>query len=177
MSPPIRRKYRASVAFATGCRRINKSRRCNRKIRVPIAMWPCRVEEKMTLKEVDGQTIQEFETKIIAKDGTITRVPGTFQDYETSEEDSVERPRRRDLYGFVDHPQLQQRSHRNEFAPRRLPQPDGNMNGWLLEDEDEVERNEVDSDLESTASSKPVWEKTTEDDHDRASRNCPWCSK
>ncbi|GJY16102.1 hypothetical protein Tco_0386524 [Tanacetum coccineum] len=104
MSPPIRRKYHASVAFATGCRRINKSTRCNRKIRVPIAMWPCRVEEKMTLKEVDGQTIQEFETKIIAKDGTITRVPGTFQDYETSKEDSVERPRRRDLYGFVDHP-------------------------------------------------------------------------
>ncbi|GKC72279.1 hypothetical protein Tco_1118162 [Tanacetum coccineum] len=27
------------------------------------------------------------------------------------------------------------------------------MNGWLVEDEDEVERNEVDSDLESTASS------------------------
>ncbi|GKF59846.1 hypothetical protein Tco_0176632 [Tanacetum coccineum] len=71
MSPPIRRKYHASVAFATGCRRINKSRRCNRKIRVPIAMWPCKVEEKMTLKEVDGKTIQEFETKIIAKDGTI----------------------------------------------------------------------------------------------------------
>ncbi|GJS20582.1 putative reverse transcriptase domain-containing protein [Tanacetum coccineum] len=144
MSPPIRRKYRASVAFATGCRRINKNRRCNRKIRVPIAMWPCRVEEKMTLKEVDGQTIQEFETKIIAKDGTITRVPGTFQGYETSEEDSVERPRRRDLYGFVDHPQLQQRK-----------------------DEDEVERNKVDSDLESTASSKPVWEKTTKADRDR----------
>ncbi|GJY23895.1 putative reverse transcriptase domain-containing protein [Tanacetum coccineum] len=143
MSPPIRRKYRASVAFATGCRRINKSRRCNRKIRVPIAMWPCRVEEKMTLKEVDGKTIQEFETKIIAKDGTITR----------------------------------QRSHRNEFAPRRLSQPDGNMNGWLLEDEDEVERNEVDSDLESTASSKPVWEKTTKADRDRASHHCPWCSK
>ncbi|GKA79049.1 putative ribonuclease H-like domain-containing protein [Tanacetum coccineum] len=129
MSPPIRRKYRASVAFATGCRRINKSRRCNRKIRVPIAMWPCKVEEKMTLKEVDGKTIQEFETKIIAKDGTITRVPGTFQGYETSEEESVERPRK--------------------------------------QDEDEVERNEVDSDLESTASSKPVWEKTTKADRDR----------
>ncbi|GJR58428.1 reverse transcriptase domain-containing protein [Tanacetum coccineum] len=90
MSPPIRRKYRALVAFVTGCRRINKSRRYNRKIQVPIAMWSCRVEEKMTLKEVDGKTIQEFETKIIANDGTITRVPGTFQDYETSEEDSVE---------------------------------------------------------------------------------------
>ncbi|GJX66413.1 hypothetical protein Tco_0300756 [Tanacetum coccineum] len=143
MSPPIRRKYRASVAFATGCRRINKRRRFNRKIRVPIAMWPCRVEEKMTLKEVDGKTIQEFETKIIAKDGTITRVPGTFQDYETSEEES----------------------------------PNGNMNGWLLEDEDEVEGNEVDSDLESTASSKPMWEKTTKADRDRVSHHRPWCSK
>ncbi|GJU82898.1 reverse transcriptase domain-containing protein, partial [Tanacetum coccineum] len=176
MSPPIRRKYRASVAFATGCRRINKIRRGNRKIRVPIAMWPCKVEEKMTLKEVDGKTIQEFETKIIAKDGTITRVPGIFQGYETSEEESVERPRERDLYEFVNHPQLQQRSHRNEFAPHWLPQSSGNMNGWLVEDEDEVERNEVDSDLESTASSKPVWEKTTKDDRDCASYHCPWCS-
>ncbi|GJX55579.1 hypothetical protein Tco_0285476 [Tanacetum coccineum] len=63
-------------------------------------------EEKMTLKEVDGQTVEEIETKIIAK--VITRVPGKFQDYETSEEESVEQPKRHDMYGFVDHPQLQQ---------------------------------------------------------------------
>ncbi|GJY10510.1 putative reverse transcriptase domain-containing protein [Tanacetum coccineum] len=170
MSPPIRRKYHDSVAFATGCKRIKNSKRCNRKIRIPIAMWPCRVEEKMTLKEVDGQTVEEIETKIIAKDGTITRVPGKFQGYETSEEEPVEQPRRHDLYGFVDHPQLQQGNPMNEFAPHRLPQPKGNMNGWLIEDEEEVERNEVDSDLESTASSKPVWKKTTKADHDRASR-------
>ncbi|GJY94474.1 hypothetical protein Tco_0510835 [Tanacetum coccineum] len=86
MSPPIRRKYHNSVAFATGCKKIKKCRRGNRKIRIPIAMWPCRVEEKMTLKEVDGQTVEEIETKIIAKDGTITRVPGKFQGYETSKE-------------------------------------------------------------------------------------------
>ncbi|GJZ41571.1 hypothetical protein Tco_0588457 [Tanacetum coccineum] len=169
--------YRELVAFATGCKRIKKSKRCNRKIRIPIAMWPCRVEEKMTLKEVDGQTVEEIETKIIAKDDTITRVLGKFQGYETSEEEPVEQPRRHDLYGFVDHPQLQQGNPMNEFAPHRLPQPKGNMNGWLIEDEEEVERNEVDSDLESTASSKPVWKKTTKADHDRASRNCPYCSK
>ncbi|GJS16583.1 putative ribonuclease H-like domain-containing protein [Tanacetum coccineum] len=75
----------------------------------------------MTLKEVDGKTVEEIETKIIAKDGTVTRVPGKFQGYETSEEEP----------------------------------PEGNMNGWLMEDEEELERNEVDSDLESTASSKP----------------------
>ncbi|GKF89252.1 hypothetical protein Tco_0263215, partial [Tanacetum coccineum] len=89
-------------------------------------------------------------------------VPRKFQGYETSEEDPVEQPRRHDLYGFVDHPQLQ----------HWLPQSKDNMNGWLLEDEDEV-----DSDFESTTSSKPVWEKTTEDDCDRASYHCPWCSK
>ncbi|GJV58892.1 hypothetical protein Tco_1464992 [Tanacetum coccineum] len=101
----------------------------------------------MTLKEVDGQAVEEIKTKIIAKDGTITRVPGKFQGYETSEEEP--------------------------FAPHRLPRPKDNMNGWLIENEEEVERDEVDSDLKSTASSKPVWQKRTEDDHDRASRNCP----
>ncbi|GJW86439.1 putative reverse transcriptase domain-containing protein [Tanacetum coccineum] len=44
------------------------------------------------------------------------------------------------------------------------------MNRWLMEDEEELERNEVDSDLESTASSKPVWKKITKADPDRASR-------
>ncbi|GJV83072.1 hypothetical protein Tco_1522970 [Tanacetum coccineum] len=131
--------------------KINKSRRCNCKIRIPIAMWPCRVEEKMTLKEVDGQMVEEIKTKIIAKDGTITRVLGKFQDYETSEEEP--------------------------FAPRRLPQPKGNMNGWLIENEEEVERNEVDLDLQSTASSKPVWKNTTKADRYCASRNCPFCPK
>nr|GEW18915.1 hypothetical protein [Tanacetum cinerariifolium] len=92
----------------------------------------------MTLKEVDGKTVEEIETKIIEKDGTVTRVPGKFQGYETSEEELVEQPRRHDLYGFVDHPQLQQGSHMNEVALHRLPQLEGNMNGWLVEDEEEL---------------------------------------
>ncbi|GJU32249.1 hypothetical protein Tco_1175838 [Tanacetum coccineum] len=149
ISPPIRRKYHDSVAFATGCKRIKNTKLCNRKIRIPIAIWPCRVEEKMTLTEVDGQTVEEIETKIIAKDGTVTKVTGRFQGYETSEEEPVEQPRSHDL----------------------------NMNGWLIEEEEEVKRNEVDSDLESTASIKPVWKRTTKVDCDRASRDCPWCSK
>ncbi|GKE55438.1 hypothetical protein Tco_1494623 [Tanacetum coccineum] len=121
MSPPIRRKYRDSVAFATGCKKIKncKWKRCNRKIRIPIGMWPCRVEEKMTLKEVDGITVEEIE-----KDN---------------------------CKGWHYH----QGNPMNEFALHRLPQPEGNMNGWLMEDEEELDRNEVDSDLESTASSKP----------------------
>ncbi|GJS70072.1 reverse transcriptase domain-containing protein [Tanacetum coccineum] len=166
MSPPIRRKYRDSVAFATGCRRIKNCKRCNRKIRIPIGMWPCRVEEKMTLKEVDGKTVEEIETKIIAKDGTVTRVPREFQDYESYEARTVEQPRRHDLYGFVDHPQLQQGNPMNEFAPHRLPQPEGKMNGRLMEDEEELERNEVDWTLESTVRVNCVEEDQTKADPD-----------
>ncbi|GKB80853.1 ribonuclease H-like domain-containing protein, partial [Tanacetum coccineum] len=62
-------------------------------------------------------------------------------------------------YRELDHPQLQQGNLMNEFAPHRLPKTKGNMNGWLIKNEEEVE------------------EKTTEDDHDCVSRNCPWCSK
>ncbi|GJT74599.1 hypothetical protein Tco_1122318 [Tanacetum coccineum] len=104
-------------------------------------MWTCSGEEKMTLKEVDGQRVEEIKTKIIAKDGTITRVPGKFQGYETSEEEPVEQPRRHDLYGFVDHPQLQQGNPMNEFAPHRLTSAkvgNRNMNGWLVEDKENV---------------------------------------
>ncbi|GKD28798.1 hypothetical protein Tco_1239576 [Tanacetum coccineum] len=79
---------------------------------------------------------------------------------------------------FVDHPELQ----RNEFAPHQLPQREGNMNGWLIEDEDEpleheASDKEVDSDLESTTTSKPKWKKIAKADPNRASHNCPYCSK
>nr|GEZ43858.1 putative reverse transcriptase domain-containing protein [Tanacetum cinerariifolium] len=50
------------------------------------------------------------------------------------------------------------------------------MNGWLIEDEDEpleheASDKEVDSDLESTASSKPMMKKITKANHDRAGPN------
>ncbi|GJW72234.1 hypothetical protein Tco_0129151 [Tanacetum coccineum] len=73
--------------------------------------------------EVDGKTVEEIETKIIANDGTVTRIPGQFQGYETSEEEPVEQPRRHDFQRVND--------------------------GWLMENEEELERNEVDSDLVS----------------------------
>ncbi|GJW88609.1 hypothetical protein Tco_0163949 [Tanacetum coccineum] len=140
MSPPIHRKYKNSIAIATGCKRFKKTKRSNRKIRIPIALWSCKVEEEMTLEEVDGQMVGKVETKIIAKNGTITKVPGKFKSYETSDEETEEQPRRRDF-------------------------------------EEEAERDEVDSDLESTANSKPVGEKNAKDDHGYAFPPCPWCSK
>ncbi|GKE23501.1 hypothetical protein Tco_1435013, partial [Tanacetum coccineum] len=41
----------------------------------------CRVKEKLTVKEVDGETIMKLETKVIAKDGTVSKFPGKFPGY------------------------------------------------------------------------------------------------
>nr|GFC31622.1 hypothetical protein [Tanacetum cinerariifolium] len=115
------------------------------------------------------------EMTMISKDGTISRFP---RYHSSEEEEPTEQSRALNNYGFVDHPKLQ----RNEFAPHRLPQREGKMNCWMIEDEDEPLENEasdkeVDSDLESTASSKPMMNKTTKADPDHASRNCLYCSK
>ncbi|GKF90703.1 hypothetical protein Tco_0274404, partial [Tanacetum coccineum] len=49
----------------------------------------------MTLEEVNGQMVGKVKTKIITKDGTITKVPGKFKSYETSDEETEEQPIRR----------------------------------------------------------------------------------
>ncbi|GJY40327.1 putative reverse transcriptase domain-containing protein [Tanacetum coccineum] len=116
---------------------------------------------------------------MISKDGEISKFPGYHSSEE--EEEPSEQPKPYDLYGFVDHPELQ----RNEFAPHRLPQREGNMNGWLIEGENEplgyeASDKEVESDLESTARSKPKCKKlkkTAKAIPDRTFRDCPYCPK
>nr|GEW87868.1 hypothetical protein [Tanacetum cinerariifolium] len=102
---------------------------------------------------------------MISKDGIIYKFP---RYHSSKDEEPTGQSKALNKYGFFDHPELQ----RNEFAPHRLPQREGNMNGWLIEDEPlehEASAKEVDSDLESTASSKPMMKKTTKVDLDRGS--------
>nr|GFB29124.1 hypothetical protein [Tanacetum cinerariifolium] len=96
---------------------------------------------------------------MISKDDTISKFPGY---HSSEEEEPIGQSRALNKYGFIDHLELQ----RNEFASHRQLQQKGNMNGWLIYDEDEpleheASDKEVDSDLESTASSKPMMKKTT----------------
>ncbi|GKB89174.1 hypothetical protein Tco_0961446 [Tanacetum coccineum] len=44
----------------------------------------------MTMKEVDGETIMKLETKMIAKDGTVSKFPGKFLGYTPSKEEEEE---------------------------------------------------------------------------------------
>ncbi|GJV81633.1 putative reverse transcriptase domain-containing protein [Tanacetum coccineum] len=124
----------------------------NYRVRIPKGMYPHRIEAKLTKKQVGGEWIIEREMTMILKDREISKFPGY---------------------------------HSNEFVPHRLPQREGNMNGWLIKDEDEplgyeASDKEVDSNLESTARSKPKrkkLKKTAKAISNRTFRNCPYCPK
>ncbi|GJT94896.1 putative reverse transcriptase domain-containing protein [Tanacetum coccineum] len=150
---PSKRKFRWGIMRSTGIKRYIdpisgcKIWRTNRKCRIPIDLYPCKVEESMTMKKVGDQTIGVIRRRRIDKEGNVSR----FQEYHTSdkeEEEFNEHPSY-NKYGFVDHPQLQMEDQRKMFAPYPLPPQEGNMNGWLTHDAN-------DSDLESTASNQPM---------------------
>ncbi|GKC22070.1 hypothetical protein Tco_1024220 [Tanacetum coccineum] len=90
MSPPDR------IANATGCKGFTYPKtgiwlkQINHKIRIPIDLYPCRVEEKQIMKEVDGETIMKLETKMIENDGTVSKFPGKFPGYTPSKEEEEE---------------------------------------------------------------------------------------
>ncbi|GJT48757.1 hypothetical protein Tco_0974914 [Tanacetum coccineum] len=73
------------------------------------------------------------------------------REYHTSDEEEEELSKHPpyNKYGFMDHPQLQREDQWNKFAPYSLPPQEGNMNGWLTKDANDL-------DLESTASNQPM---------------------
>nr|GEU58868.1 hypothetical protein [Tanacetum cinerariifolium] len=150
---PSKRKFHWGIMRSTGIRRYIdpisgcKIWRTNRKCHIPIDLYPCKVKERMTMKNVGDQTIGVIQRRRIDNEGNVSR----FQEYHTSDEEEKELSEYPpyNKYGFVDHPRLQMEDQRNEFAPYPLPPQEGNMNGWLTGDAN-------DSDLESTVSNQPM---------------------
>ncbi|GJX19130.1 hypothetical protein Tco_0221807 [Tanacetum coccineum] len=158
MPSHFHKKFRWGIAFATRLKRFTdpvtklRMKHTNCRVRIPKGLFPRRIKAKLTKKQVGRKWILVRGITMISKDGEISKFPGYHSSEE--EEEPSNQPKLDDMYRFVDHPELQ----RNKFAPHRMPQREGNMNGWLIEDEDEplgyeASDKEVESDLESTASS------------------------
>ncbi|GJU33202.1 hypothetical protein Tco_1176791 [Tanacetum coccineum] len=65
--------------------------RISHKIRIPIAMYPCRVEERLTIELVEGREVEKIVTTV-TKNGVVTRYLGKFHDYQlTDKEKEIER--------------------------------------------------------------------------------------
>ena len=131
-------RKRWATVVVKGRRWIGKLRRVNRRIRVPASMFPCTIEEKLKLEDVNGEEMQRYETRVTNKDGNVTVYPGRCPRFLT------------DDGAMVDQVGDEGRNPRSGFASRPLPQHGGNRNGWISEEA----RDEVESDLESTATSR-----------------------
>ncbi|GJW94673.1 putative reverse transcriptase domain-containing protein [Tanacetum coccineum] len=71
MPSHFHKKFRWGTVFATGRRSFIelgtglRMKRTNRRTRVLIDLYPCHIEEKMTIKEVRGESVMEWKTKNI----------------------------------------------------------------------------------------------------------------
>nr|GEV07572.1 hypothetical protein [Tanacetum cinerariifolium] len=84
------------IVFATGRRSFIelgtglKMKRTNCRTRVAIGLYPCHIEEKMTIKEVRGDSVMEWKTKVTTKEGIVIQFPGEFCGYKLATEEEVE---------------------------------------------------------------------------------------
>ncbi|GKA57604.1 putative reverse transcriptase domain-containing protein, partial [Tanacetum coccineum] len=97
MSPFLPKKFRIGVTIATGRKGYYKPRtrawvsRVSRKICIPTAMYPCRVEERLTIELVEGREVEKIVTTV-TKNGVVTRYPGKFHEYQlTDKEKEIKR--------------------------------------------------------------------------------------
>ncbi|GJU57592.1 hypothetical protein Tco_1235358 [Tanacetum coccineum] len=93
MPPHLHKKFCMGVSIAKECRGYYKPgtrawvRRGSCMIYIPIGMYPCRVEERLTIKLVKGEEVLKIDTTVTAKDGLITKFPGKFPEYKPTKEE------------------------------------------------------------------------------------------
>ncbi|GJU22300.1 putative reverse transcriptase domain-containing protein [Tanacetum coccineum] len=92
MPPFAPRKFRLGVAIATGRRGYYKPgtrawvSRTSRRIRIPVSMYPCRVEERLTIELAEGREVEKIVTTV-TKNGVVTKYPGKFQEYQLTDKE------------------------------------------------------------------------------------------
>ena len=77
---------RWAIVVATGCKWIGGEKRTNKRIQVPASMWPCKIEERLTLELVVDKEREMYETKITDKIGFTIRYPGSCPEFMEEEE-------------------------------------------------------------------------------------------
>ncbi|GKE51006.1 hypothetical protein Tco_1486162 [Tanacetum coccineum] len=114
----------------------------NRKCRIHIDLYPCRVEKKLIMRKLEGKWIMKKEMIMILKDGTISEFPGYTLSKEEEEEEEDEEE------------EEEEEKEKEESEKKRSKEAseigsNSESSGYAASD------NEVESDLESTARSEP----------------------
>nr|GEW06851.1 hypothetical protein [Tanacetum cinerariifolium] len=97
MSPLTHKKFHWGIGFLTGRKSFTnlemglRIKRTNRKCKIPIKLYPCRVEEKLIMKELEGEWIMKKGMRITLKDHIIFKFPGyTSSKEEEDKEEKIE---------------------------------------------------------------------------------------
>ncbi|GJT04672.1 hypothetical protein Tco_0839134 [Tanacetum coccineum] len=111
----------------------------NRKCRIPIDLYPCRVEEKLIMRKSEGKWIMKKEMRMISKDGTIYEFPRYTSSKEEEEEEEKEEEEEEE----------KEESEKKGSKEASEMGSNSESSGYAASD------NEVESDLESRARSEP----------------------
>nr|GEU31065.1 hypothetical protein [Tanacetum cinerariifolium] len=93
MPSHLHKKFRWGTVFATGHRSFIepvtglRMKRTNHRTRVPIGLYPCHIEEKMAIKEVRGESVMQWMTKVTTKEGIVIQFSGKFCRYKLAMEE------------------------------------------------------------------------------------------
>nr|GEV25505.1 hypothetical protein [Tanacetum cinerariifolium] len=96
MPSHFHKKCRWGTVFATGRRSFIepgtglRMKRINRRTRVPIGLYTCHIKENMTIKEVRGELVMEWKTKVTTKEGVVIKFHGKFHGYKLATEEELE---------------------------------------------------------------------------------------
>nr|GEU61307.1 reverse transcriptase domain-containing protein [Tanacetum cinerariifolium] len=96
MPSHFHKKFCRGTVFATGRRSFIEPwtrlmmKRTNRRTRVLIGLYPCHIDEKITIKEVKGESVMEWKTKVTTKEGIVIKFPRKFRGYKLVTEEELE---------------------------------------------------------------------------------------
>ncbi|GJT41451.1 hypothetical protein Tco_0941316 [Tanacetum coccineum] len=118
-------------------------KRTNRKCQIPIDMYPCRVEEKLIMRKLEGKWIMKKNMRMILKDDTIYEFPGYASSKEEEEDEDEEEEEKEEEEEEKEESKKKGSNEASEIGSN------SESPGYAAFD------NEAESDLESTTRSEP----------------------
>ena len=87
--------YTRGLIVATGPRRYvvegKKACRTSYMANIPIELWPCKIEENVSIVWENGRQVAKFETTVTRKGVVIQKYPGRFRAYKLTKEEQEEK--------------------------------------------------------------------------------------
>ncbi|GKD91321.1 hypothetical protein Tco_1366828 [Tanacetum coccineum] len=162
MSPPTRKKFHWGIVIPTGLKRYTdpatglRIKRTNRKCRIPVELYTCRVNEKLIMRKSEGEWIMKKEMRMISKGGIISEFPRYTSSKEEEEEEEEEKEDEEEQEEEEEKKDEEEEEEEEKEESKKKRSKEASEIGSNSEPPSYAAiDNEVKSDLESTSTSEP----------------------